>query len=83
MTSTFKRIKRRYYYGWEFPDVVLKIVLPLLIVCTVIATVIDARADAKCLAKGYPRSEVSWDGRVYCLSRVNYTDRVIPLEQIR
>lgn len=75
---------------WDWEDLLLSSLLLLLVLILVglislMATVVPvyARAEAACLAAGYPRSSVDWALRGYCIKRVDYTDVVVALSDLR
>lgn len=52
------------------------------VVLAVVLAYRDATARSECLAFGYPDTRIA-GRRYYCLRRVNQSDEVVPLEQLR
>lgn len=44
---------------------------------------VSASASKQCLAAGWPAAKVDYSLNQYCVKRVDQTDVVVPLEQIK
>ena len=70
----------------DFFDRVLSIVVAAgIIVAAYVITlsVAEASAQAKCLAAGWPSAKVDYALTKYCVRRVDQTDVVVPLRDIK
>jgi hypothetical protein len=52
-------------------------------VVAVFAATRDYRYQQACLRSGYPEARWFLGGQAYCVKRVNQTDVVVPLDQVR
>lgn len=44
---------------------------------------IEANLQSTCLERGYPSWQMSWDFSRYCVKRLDQTDVVVPLAEMR
>jgi hypothetical protein len=55
--------------------------LALLVIAVVITALL--RAQSACLDAGYRDATVTWHLRAYCVKRVDQTDVVVPLAEVK
>ena len=70
--------------NWAFEDWVIVTAIPLMAIIILWAFVYAAaqtRAEKECLARGWAHGDVDWTLNAYCITRVDQTDVVRPLEK--
>ena len=55
----------------------------ILVTVILVFGVASANARKQCLAAGWPKAEVDYMLNTYCIKRVDQTDVVVPLKELR
>lgn len=75
---------KRGYIDWELWSAIIVICLTTaLVIAAVSSVVVKNRAARACLDHGWPDSKVVFPYAPYCIKRVNQTDTVVALKNIR
>lgn len=73
-------------YSDQLPGILFLVFLVgmgIFLVYCVAQVIVSSSADAKCARHGWPSSSVTWNFDKYCVKRINQTDSVIPMENLR
>jgi hypothetical protein len=72
-----------WWWREYWPEVVIVATALAIVVLVVALAVFHARIDAQCLRAGYPGSTYDYALNAYCVKRVDQTDVVVPLSEVR
>lgn len=57
--------------------------LVAMIAAVIVYGIVQVSTEAACLRAGWPKASIAWDLGRYCVKRVDQTDQVKPLSQIK